>query len=51
MRSGFTTLRDLGGADPDWPTVDLRDAIDAGKVDGPRLVVAAHILSASRGAR
>ena len=43
MTYGFTTLRDLGSADPDWPTVDLRTALDAGFVDGPRLVVAAHI--------
>ncbi len=49
MSYGFTTLRDLGTADPEWPTVDLRNAINAGVVDGPRLVVAAHILSASAG--
>ncbi len=49
MRYGFTTLRDLGTADPEWPTVDLRNAINAGLVEGPRLVVAAHILSASAG--
>lgn len=49
MSYGFTTLRDLGTADPDWPTVDLRNAINAGFVDGPRLIVAAHILSASAG--
>jgi imidazolonepropionase-like amidohydrolase len=24
MNYGFTTLRDLGAADPEWPTVDLR---------------------------
>src|SRR5581483_11313348 len=49
MSYGFTTLRDLGSADPEWPTVDLRNAINAGFVEGPRLVVAAHILSASAG--
>lgn len=49
MTYGFTTLRDLGSADPEWPTVDLRNALDAGIVDGPRLVVAAHILSAGGG--
>ena len=42
MGYGFTTLRDLGTADPEWPTVDLRNAINAGFVDGPRLIVAAH---------
>lgn len=49
MSYGFTTLRDLGTVDPEWPTVDLRNAINAGVVEGPRLVVAAHILSASAG--
>lgn len=46
---GFTTLRDLGTMDPDFPTVDLRNAIGAGLVEGPRLVVAGHIVSASAG--
>jgi imidazolonepropionase-like amidohydrolase len=49
MRYGFTTLRDLGSADPEWPTVDLRNAINTGMVQGPRLIVAAHIISASAG--
>jgi imidazolonepropionase-like amidohydrolase len=49
MSYGFTTLRDLGTADPEWPTIDLRNAINAGQVQGPRLIVAAHILSASAG--
>ncbi len=49
MSYGFTTLRDLGGADPDWPTIDLRNAINAGIVQGPRIFVAAHIISASAG--
>ena len=46
---GFTTLRDLGSMDPEFPTVDLRNAIDMGLVPGPRLIVAAHIISASAG--
>ena len=49
LRRGFTTLRDLGCIDPEFPTVDLRNAIDAGLVTGPRLVVAAHILSPTGG--
>jgi imidazolonepropionase-like amidohydrolase len=49
MSYGFTTLRDLGTADPEWPTIDLRNAINAGQVQGPRLIVVAHILSASAG--
>jgi imidazolonepropionase-like amidohydrolase len=35
--------------DPEFPTVDLRDALDAGVVEGPRLVVAGHVISASGG--
>jgi imidazolonepropionase-like amidohydrolase len=49
MRYGFTTLRDMGTFDPEWPTINLRDAIDAGLVHGPRLVVAAHMISATGG--
>jgi imidazolonepropionase-like amidohydrolase len=49
MSYGFTTVRDLGSADPDWPTIDLRNAINAGIVQGPRIFVAAHIISASAG--
>ncbi|MGH8296522.1 MAG: metal-dependent hydrolase family protein, partial [Steroidobacteraceae bacterium] len=49
MRYGFTTLRDMGSADPEFPTVDLRNAINRGLVQGPRLIVAAHILSSSAG--
>lgn len=46
---GFTTLRDLGCVDPEFPTVDLRKAITTGLVMGPRLIVAAHILSPTGG--
>ena len=46
---GFTTLRDLGSVDPEFPTVDLRNAWTRGSCDGPRLVVAAHIISSSAG--
>jgi imidazolonepropionase-like amidohydrolase len=49
MSYGFTTLRDLGSADPDWPTIDLRNAINAGIVHGPRIFVAAHIISSGAG--
>lgn len=49
MRYGFTTLRDMGTLDPDWPTINLRDAIDDGLVHGPRLSVAAHMISATGG--
>jgi imidazolonepropionase-like amidohydrolase len=49
MRYGFTTVRDMGALDPDWPTINLRDAIDKGLVHGPRLIVAAHMISATGG--
>ena len=49
MRYGFTTLRDMGTLDPEWPTVNLRDAIDSGMARGPRLIVAPHMISATAG--
>jgi imidazolonepropionase-like amidohydrolase len=49
MRYGFTTLRDIGTLDPEWPTVNLRDAIDSGMARGPRLIVAPHMISATAG--
>jgi imidazolonepropionase-like amidohydrolase len=49
MRYGFMTLRDMGTLDPDWPTVNLGDAIDGGLVHGTRLIVAAHMISATGG--
>ena len=49
LRIGFTTIRDLGSADPDWPVVDLRNAINAGEVEGPRIFVAAHFISPTGG--
>jgi imidazolonepropionase-like amidohydrolase len=36
MRNGFTTIRNLG--DPASVTYDLRDAINAGVIDGPRII-------------
>jgi imidazolonepropionase-like amidohydrolase len=47
MARGFTALRDLGTMDPEWPTVDLRNAIDDGTVVGPRLVVAGHLIGST----
>lgn len=49
LHNGFTTIRDLGCADLGYPTVDLRDAVAAGLVEGPRMVVAPHLLSARGG--
>jgi imidazolonepropionase-like amidohydrolase len=47
LRAGFTTVRNLG--DGDGVTLALRDAIAAGKVDGPRIVDAGRSISATTG--
>ena len=49
LEAGFTTVRDMG---PTWPYVDidLRNAIDAGVVPGPRMQVAGNYVSATGGA-
>ncbi len=49
LMNGFTTVRDLGCADVDYPTIDLRDAVADGIVVGPRMVVAPHLISARGG--
>ena len=49
LEMGFTTIRDMGAADPDWPVVDIRNAINAGEVSGPRLFVAPHFISPTGG--
>jgi imidazolonepropionase-like amidohydrolase len=46
LQQGFTTARDAGGGDD---TVSLRDAIAAGKVSGPRLLVALEPLGPTAG--
>ncbi len=49
LMNGFTTVRDLGCGDVDYPTIDLRNAVAAGHVVGPRMVVAPHLISARGG--
>jgi tryptophan 2-monooxygenase len=49
LMNGFTTVRDLGCGDVDYPTIDLRNAVAAGLVIGPRMVVAPHLISARGG--
>jgi imidazolonepropionase-like amidohydrolase len=49
LMNGFTTVRDLGCGDVDYPTVDLRNAVAAGIVEGPRMLVAPHLISARGG--
>jgi len=49
LEAGFTTCREMGTS---WPyiDVDLRNAIDAGAVPGPRLFVAGSYVSSTGGA-
>jgi len=49
LMNGFTTVRDLACGDLDYPTIDLRDAVAAGIVEGPRMLVAPHMISARGG--
>ena len=45
LRAGFTTLVDLGSHGGWFGTVDLRNAIDRGVIQGPRMQVAGPVLS------
>ncbi len=47
LRAGFTTVRNLG--DGDGAVLALRDAVNAGKVMGPRIIDAGVSLSATTG--
>jgi imidazolonepropionase-like amidohydrolase len=49
LMAGFTTVRDMG---PNWPYTDvaLRNAINAGAVPGPRMLVAGAYVSSTGGA-
>lgn len=47
LAAGFTTVRDLGSRD--FADVALRDAIAAGRVPGPRMLVAVRSLSSTGG--
>ncbi len=47
LMAGFTTVRNVGAAD--WNDVGLRQAIDAGKLVGPRIVTAGHSFGATGG--
>ena len=46
LMSGFTTVRDLGGS---GVNVSLRNAINAGKIDGPRIFTAEKALATTGG--
>jgi len=47
LRSGFTTLRDLGTEGAMYADVAIRQAIEAGVIPGPRLFVATRAIVAS----
>ena len=47
LMAGFTTIRNLGS--DDWNDVGLQQAIDAGKVVGPRIVPAGYAFGATGG--
>ncbi|HEY6866189.1 MAG TPA: amidohydrolase family protein, partial [Candidatus Eisenbacteria bacterium] len=47
LRAGFTTCRDVGGGE--LVDVGLRDAINAGEIEGPRMLVATWALSMTGG--
>jgi imidazolonepropionase-like amidohydrolase len=47
LMAGFTTIRDVGSSD--YVDVALRNAIRAGTVPGPRMLVAVHALGARGG--
>lgn len=46
LEAGFTTVRDLGGS---GVNISLRDAIEAGYVDGPRILTAGNGLAVTGG--
>jgi imidazolonepropionase-like amidohydrolase len=47
LRAGFTTVRNVGS--DAWNDVGLREAIDAGKIIGPRIVTAGYALGSTGG--
>jgi imidazolonepropionase-like amidohydrolase len=50
LMNGFTTVRDVGTM-PNWEfvNIDLKNAINQGKIVGPRMIVAPHIISSTGG--
>jgi imidazolonepropionase-like amidohydrolase len=47
LLAGFTTVRDVGSFD--FIDVGLRNAVESGKIIGPRMLVSVHALSATGG--
>ena len=47
LMAGFTTVRDVGSAD--WQAASLRNAINAGVIPGPRMLVSNYAIGATGG--
>lgn len=47
LMNGFTSVRDIGSFSQDYNTIDLRNAIEAGEITGPRMFVAPHFITAT----
>ena len=47
LRAGFTTLRDLGSEGAGYADVGLRQALEKGAIEGPRLIVAGPAIVAT----
>jgi imidazolonepropionase-like amidohydrolase len=47
LEAGFTSVRDVGSSD--WIALGLRNAIDAGKVPGPRMLVSNYPVGSTGG--
>jgi imidazolonepropionase-like amidohydrolase len=47
LEAGFTSVRDVGSTD--WIALGLRNAIDAGKVPGPRMLVSNYAVGSTGG--
>ncbi|HTX07337.1 MAG TPA: amidohydrolase family protein [Solirubrobacteraceae bacterium] len=49
LYQGFTTVRDCASLDPGFGTLDLRLAQQRGLIEGPKMIVCPHMLSATGG--
>ncbi len=47
LRAGFTTVRNLGG--PGYADVELKEAIEAGEIPGPRIIPAGYSIGITGG--
>lgn len=47
LEAGFTSVRDVGSTD--WIALGLRNAIDAGKIPGPRMLVSNYAVGSTGG--